>query len=295
VVGNLVRRRTRQEALGAGHALLLTTIRSAPALTFAVPVIDLHCHVLSGIDDGPATIDGSVALARAAAADGTRLLVATPHVNSRYPNEPEPIARGVEELNMRLAAEGIALEVRSGAELAMTRLVEMQATQIQRFALGGGEWLLVECPLSSASTGFDILVLDLQRRGHRVLLAHPERCPAFHREPHMLGSLVSAGALTSITAGALVGRFGGEVRRFALRLVRDGMAHSVASDAHDPVRRPPTMKVDLEAAELGPLAHWLTEAVPSAILEGHEIPPQPSVVIPAVEQASRSRWHLPHR
>jgi protein-tyrosine phosphatase len=258
-------------------------------------VIDLHCHVLPGIDDGPATIEGSVALAQAAAADGTRVLVGTPHVSSRYPNEPDAIARGVEELNMRLTAEGIALEVRGGAELAMTRLVEMQATQIRPFALGGGEWLLVECPLSSASTGFDILVFDLQRRGHRILLAHPERCPAFHREPHVLEALVSAGALTSITAGALAGRFGGEVRRFALRLVHDEMAHSVASDAHDHVRRPPTMKADLEAAELGPLADWLTETVPSAILDGHEIPPRPSVAIPVAEQAPRSRWRLPRR
>jgi protein-tyrosine phosphatase len=256
-------------------------------------VIDLHCHVLPGIDDGPATIEGSVALARAAAADGTRVLVGTPHVSSRYRNDPESIARGVEQLNMRLAAEGVALEIRGGAELAMTRLVEMQATQIQRFALGGGEWLLVECPLSSAATGFEILVLELQRRGHRILLAHPERCPAFHREPHMLEALVSAGALTSITAGALVGRFGGEVRRFALRLVRDGVAHSVASDAHDHIRRPPTIKADLKAAELGPLAAWLTEAVPSAILDGNEIPPRPIVALPAEERAPRSRWRLP--
>jgi protein-tyrosine phosphatase len=271
------------------------SIISAPALTFLEPVIDLHCHVLPGIDDGPATTEGSVALARAAAADGTRILVATPHVNPRYPNEPEAIARSVEELNEHLAAEGVALEVRSGGELAMMRLLELEAAQISRFALGGGEWLLVECPLSSASMGFDILVLDLQRRGHRVLLAHPERCPAFHRNPQTLESLVSAGALTSITAGALVGRFGGEVRRFALRLVRDGMAHSVASDAHDRVRRPPTMKADLEAAALGPLAHWLTQAVPAAILDGEEIPPRPTVALPIAEQESRSRWHLPRR
>ena len=77
------------------------------------------------------------------------------------------------------------------------------------------------------------------RRGHHVVLAHPERCPAFHRDPSMLTSLVSAGALTSVTAGSLVGRFGDEVRRFALELVRDGMVHNVASDAHDDVRRPP--------------------------------------------------------
>jgi protein-tyrosine phosphatase len=253
-------------------------------------VIDLHCHVLPGIDDGPATMEGSVALARTAAADGTRILLATPHVNSRYPNEPEAIARGVDELNERLAAEDVALEVRPGAELAMGRLVEMDAAQVSRFALGGGAWLLVECPLSSASVGFDILVLDLQRRGHRVLLAHPERCPAFQRDVSVLESLVHAGALTSITAGALVGHFGAEVRRFALRLVRGGMVHNVASDAHDNSRRPPSMRAMLAEAELGPLAEWLTEAVPRAILASGEIPSQPAFAPPVAEQARRMRW-----
>jgi protein-tyrosine phosphatase len=259
-------------------------------------VIDLHCHVLPGIDDGPATIEGSLALARAAAAEGTRVLVATPHVSSRYPNDPETIARGVEEVNERLSAEGIVLEVRRGAELAMTRVVEMDSEQVARFAIGGGEWLLVECPLSQAPTGFDIVVLDLQRRGHRVLLAHPERSPTFQREPEKLESLVAAGALTSITAGALVGRFGGEVRRFALRLVRDGLAHNVASDAHDHIHRPPEIASDLRTAELQPLADWLTQAVPGAILDGGEIPPRPAIAaLPAVEQPQRSRWRLPRR
>jgi protein-tyrosine phosphatase len=258
-------------------------------------VIDLHCHVLPGIDDGPATIEGSVALARAAAADGVRTLVATPHVSPRYPNEPEWIARGVDELNERLASEGVALEVLPGAELAMTQLVEMDASKIARYALGGGDWLLVECPLASASVGFDILVLDLQRRGHRILLAHPERCPAFHRDASTLESLVRAGALTSITAGALVGRFGGEVRRFALRLVHEGMAHSVASDAHDETRRPPGMSAQVREAGLGPLADWLTRAVPGAILGGGEIPPQPALAPPIPKREQRSRWRLLRR
>ncbi len=253
-------------------------------------MIDLHCHVLPGIDDGPATIEGSLALARAAAKAGTRTLIATPHVSSRYPNDPQTIARGVDELNRRLTAEGVSLEVLPGAELAMQQLIEMQAAQISRYALGGGEWLLVECPLAPTSTGLDILVLDLQRRGHRVVLAHPERCPAFQRDPGPLESLVRAGALTSITASALVGRFGSEARRLGLRLLRDGLAHNVASDAHDDVRRPPSIVAELEQAELGPLADWLTRSVPGAILAGEEIPARPQATLPALEPASRPWW-----
>ena len=108
----------------------------------------------------------------------------------------------------------------------------------------------------------------------------------------MLESLVRAGVLTSITAGALVGRFGGEVRRFALRLAGDGMIHNVASDAHDHAHRPPGMEAELEQAGLGSLAEWLTRDVPAAILSGEEIPPRPMVEITGAgaETARRSWW-----
>lgn len=253
-------------------------------------MIDLHCHVLPGIDDGPETIAGSVALARAAAAAGTRTLVATPHVSWTYPNDADTIARLVDELTARLAAEQVALEVLSGAEIAITRLAEIEPAQLPRLGLGGGPWLLVEPPFTPAANNLDTILLDLQRRGHRVLLAHPERCPAFHREPRMLESLVDAGVLTSITAGSLVGRFGGEVRRFALELARDGMIHNVASDAHDLVRRQPGVAAELEQAGLGPLADWLTRAVPAAILDGGEIPPRPASALPGMKPSRRAWW-----
>ena len=107
--------------------------------------------------------------------------------------------------------------------------------------LGGGPWLLVEPPFARTFTRLGPILLDLQRRGHRIVLAHPERCPVFHREPELLEALVDAGALTSLTAGSLVGAFGRDVRRFALELVRTGMAHNVASDAHDELKRPPVI------------------------------------------------------
>jgi protein-tyrosine phosphatase len=258
-------------------------------------VIDLHSHVLAGLDDGPATIEGSVALARAAAAAGTRTLLGTPHVSSRYQNDPDAIAAAVERLRARLAADAVQIEIQAGAELAMSRLIEMEPATIGRYALGGGDWILVECPLSSPESGFQILVLELIHRGHRVLLAHPERCPAFHRDPGALRSLVDAGALTSITAGALGGRFGRQVRLFALGLFREGIAHNVCSDAHDELRRPPTIAPELQQAALGPLREWLTEAVPSAILAGGELPSRPAVGLAELERRGRSRWRLLRR
>jgi protein-tyrosine phosphatase len=253
-------------------------------------MIDLHSHVLPGIDDGPETIEGSLALARAAAAAGTRVLVATPHVSWSYPNDAETIAKLVKELNARLHAEGVLLEVRAGAEIAMTRLVDIRSEELSRLSLGGGPWLLVEPPFSPTVTGLQPLLFDLQRQGHEILIAHPERCPAFHREPEMLEEFVREGILTSVTAGSLVGRFSNEVRRFALMMAREGWIHNVTSDTHDPVKRPPGVLAELRQAGLEPLEDWLVEKVPAAILSGEQIPPRPEVELPGVEPARRTWW-----
>ena len=215
-------------------------------------MIDLHCHILPGIDDGPETIEGSLELARAASAAGMRTIVATPHVNARYPNNAVTIARLVDEVNARLRAEAIAIEVLPGAEIALTSAVDMTPEQLAQLSLGGpGGWLLIEPPFTPAAAGIDAIVFDIVRGGCRVVLAHPERCPAFHRDRAVLESLVRAGILTSITAGSLVGRFGGEVRRFALGLVGDGLVHNVASDAHDHLGRPPGIAAELRRGASG--------------------------------------------
>jgi protein-tyrosine phosphatase len=256
---------------------------------YSVSVIDLHCHILAGIDDGPATLEESIALAREAAAAGTRTLVATPHVNRRYANDAAIIAAKVPELNARLDAEGIGLEVRPGAEIAIGRAVELDAEELQALTLGGGPWLLVEPPFTPGAAGVEILLLDLQRQGHRLLLAHPERCPAFQRDPQMLRSLVRGGVLTSITAGSLVGRFGGEVRRFTMDLVAEGLVHNVASDAHDLGERSPAIAALLAHSRLEAFADWWTQEVPSAILSGGEIPSRPRVALPQSSPPTR-RW-----
>lgn len=253
-------------------------------------VIDLHCHVLPGIDDGPATIEGSVDLARVAAAAGIRTIVATPHVSERYRNEAGEIALLVEQLNERLLHEGVPVEVRRGAELAIACVESLTSSELSALQLGDGPWLLLEPSLTQSASGLEAVALELQRAGHRVLLAHPERCMAFHRDPLLLESLVQAGALTSITAGSLAGRFGDHVRRFALRLARQGLIHNVVSDAHDHVKRPPSIAAEIEQVGLGPLADWLTVAVPAAILDGEEIPPRPADVVVRVARESRRWW-----
>lgn len=243
-------------------------------------MIDLHSHVLPGIDDGAATIESSVAMARAAAAAGTRTIVATPHVSWTYPNRAETITALSCELGERLEAEHVPLEIASGAEIALTRAGDIDHAELPSLALGNSSWLLLEPPFTPVVAGLDATIMDLRSKGFQVLLAHPERCPAFQREPSLLDSLVRSGVLTSITAGSLVGRFGSMVRRFALEMVSQGLVHNVASDAHDCLWRPPGIRAELESAGLGSLSEWLTNEVPAAILGDDPVPPQPPFQMP---------------
>jgi protein-tyrosine phosphatase len=240
-------------------------------------VIDLHCHVLPGVDDGPATLEDSLELCRAAVAAGTKTIVATPHVSWDWPGvTAQVVAEGVARVNEALAAAEIDLEVRPGAEIAMTRAGDLSDEELVGMRLGGGPYLLIECPYSPASAGLDSILTEIAARGHRIVLAHPERCPAFHRDVDLLRSFVDAGMLTSFTAGAFSGRFGRTIERLSRRLLEEGLVHDIASDGHGAgMRRPPTIGPELEQAGFGDSADWHARAVPLAILEGTPLPPAP--------------------
>jgi len=237
-------------------------------------VIDLHCHLLPGIDDGPRDVRGALALARAQVDAGVETVAATPHVSARWTTRPEAIAQGVEQLRRELAVDRIPLAVVGGAEIDVQRAGELSDEELRALALGGGPWLLLEAPLVR-NLPLEAVAHDLIRRGHRILLAHPERSPALQRDPGALRRLADAGVLTQVTAAAFAGRFGGTVQRFARQLLEEGLLHSIASDAHDATRRPPGMREALRAAGLKELTPLLTEEIPAAILAGGELPPLP--------------------
>ena len=258
-------------------------------------MIDLHCHVLPGIDDGPQTLEASLALARAAAAGGVREIVATPHVSWDHPNEAGDIAERVEGLNGHLRDAGIEVTVHRGAELAFTRIADIPEDELGALALGGGPWLLVEPPFTPSVVGLENVVAGLRARGHQVVLAHPERCPAFQRDPETLRRLVASGVACSLTAGSFAGRFGRHVQRFSLALVAEELVHNVASDAHDDQRRPPGIAGELQRVGLAELVPWAAEAVPAAMLAGEPLPPRPESIAPAVPAQGGLLSQLRHR
>lgn len=239
-------------------------------------MIDLHFHLLPGIDDGPPDLDASVELARAALASGVDTIVATPHVSLDWPNSPATIVGGVRRVQARLDELAIPVSVLAGAEIALSRAMEFSDAQLRSISLAGGRWLLIEVPQASVMAGLEAQLLHLHKRGHRIVLAHVERCPTFHNDPGLLGRLVDTGMLASLTAGALVGRLGKPLQRFAAQLIASGLIHNVASDAHDCLRRPPGLAQELADAGLGEQTAWLTEDVPAAILDGGRIPEGPA-------------------
>lgn len=239
-------------------------------------MIDLHCHILPGLDDGPATVQDAIDLARGAKADGITTIAATPHVNSVHPGVSAGVIAGaVAGLQERLDTEGIALRLVTGAEVAAVRAAELGDAELRALTLGGAGWLLLECPSSPTLTpGFLDTARRVAWRGHRVLLAHPERCPIFHRSPEALDELIAEGMLAQVTARALSGRFGRTVRHMALDLVARGSVHVVASDGHDP-GRPATVADDLADTIDSELATWLTHDAPAALLAGATPPERP--------------------
>jgi protein-tyrosine phosphatase len=232
------------------------------------------------VDDGPASEPAALAMAAAAARAGTHTVVATPHRSARYPTEPDTIAAGVERLRALLEREAIELRLLPGAEVTIGEAAEADDATLRGLSLGGGPYLLIESPFEFAGLELERTLAALDARGWGVVLAHPERCPAFRDRPQRLRALVDSGVLCSVTAGALAGRFGEAPRWFGLELVRDGLAHSIDSDAHDAELRPPGLRAGLRAVTerlpaLERLVPWLAEDVAAAVLAGEPAPARP--------------------
>jgi protein-tyrosine phosphatase len=252
-------------------------------------VIDLHAHILPGLDDGPRDMDAALALARAAAAAGTRTLAATSHVDRTFWLVPEQLAAARREVARALAEAGIELEVVQGGEVAAARMPAMSDDELRGVALGGGPYVLLECPLGPADR-LEALASDLRQRGFAVLLAHPERSPDLQRDPARLGRMVEAGALAQVTAGSLAGDFGETPRRAAERMLAAGWLHVLASDAHDAVHRGPDLTVAAAAlAErcvgMEEQFAWMASDAPAAILAGRALPERPP--LPRPRRAAR--------
>lgn len=239
-------------------------------------MIDLHSHVLPGLDDGVRTIDASLELLRAAADDGIERIAATPHVREDYPTTPPEMELRLAEVCGAAREAAIPVEVLGGGELDLAFAARLDDEELRRFGLGGNPaLLLLEFPYLGWPLQLAELVFDLQLRGFRIVLAHPERNADVQHDPERLRPLVDNGVVVQLTAASLDGRLGGAPCAAANRLLDARLAHLVASDAHAPDVRSVGLSGAATAAGDQALARWLTEDVPAALLAGRQLPERP--------------------
>ena len=244
-------------------------------------MIDLHCHLLPGVDDGARTVEDSIAMAEAALADGVEAIVCTPHVDRRFPTDPHTIAAGVTELATAFSERGIALRIYPGAEVAVSSAAELDDDALRACCVAGGPYLLLEPSFSHPMPFLGRQVFELGLKGLRPLLVHPERSLHLQRDIEVVRGLVGQGVGLVVNAGSVTGSFGDGARKAAWALLREGLVHAVASDAHESLVRAPVLAGPLAGAGIEDAAiEFLTQTAPAAIVAGEPLPPSPPAIAP---------------
>lgn len=202
---------------------------------------ELHFHALPGLDDGPATLAESLELLRLAAADGTGVVVATPHVRGDFVTDVADLPDRVRELQHAADAAGIAIELRPGGELGHDMVGRLSQSELHRIAQGPphGRWLLVEAPFEPIEGSFHAATAELRGRGFGVVIAHPERsADAALDGARGLRRELAEGSLAQVNAQSVTGAHGAAAQVAALELIGERLITAVASDAHGPTRPP---------------------------------------------------------
>ncbi|OQX17590.1 MAG: hypothetical protein BWK76_10320 [Desulfobulbaceae bacterium A2] len=233
-------------------------------------MIDLHCHILPGVDDGALDMDEALSMAEIAVQDGIRVTMATPHVRGEVPLPPAEIHERVDRLNGMLRDRAIPLEVLAGAEVYFQTPPDTFAA----YGLAGTRYVLLEFPHHFLPTNADSIVFALRQRGLNPIIAHPERNDTVVEKPDVLLPLIKPGVLTQITAASLTGEMGPDVRRCAVHLLRLGVVRLIATDSHSAKRRTPRLSEGLRVAAkiVGQVkAQEMVQGTPQRIIHGQPV------------------------
>jgi protein-tyrosine phosphatase len=240
-------------------------------------LVDIHSHILPGVDDGAPDVDASLRMAEVAVRDGISTMVATPHLGGMSSGDSTVFAERLATLRLALAEAGISLDVRLGCEAAFLPNVGALAVAGALPTLADSRFVLLEWPqLLPPYT--DTALFELRLKGYRAILAHVERYRFIQSDVNILVGLVERGALTQITASSLLGRFGPDAQRTAEALLERRLAHVIASDAHGADDRAPTLaRAARRAAEIvgEEAARSLVVDVPGAIVENVAVEVEP--------------------
>jgi protein-tyrosine phosphatase len=242
-------------------------------------MIDIHNHLIYGVDDGSPDLDTSLAMARAAAADGITHIVCTPHSSERYPFETELVEERYQELREHLDGQ---MELSLACDFHMTaENVYEAAGNPLRYSIDGKGYLLIEFSNTAIPPQINDAMTMLQSAGYTLIVTHPERYPAVLIQPDILAEWVRKGSLIQVTAGSLYGRFGKMAEAFSNELLDRNWIHFLATDAHNTQWRAPHLKkaYNYVAKRVGEeTAHRLCVANPQIAVEGATWPAQPEPV-----------------
>jgi protein-tyrosine phosphatase len=256
-------------------------------------MIDIHCHILPNLDDGPESLDKAIGMCRTAIADGIKCIVATPHYKPGTFEFTGP--RIVEAVNaMKTAIQNIGMDIHilPGAEVTVSPEMSANLKVGGHLTLNHGRYFLAEFSPIAVPAGWDTFLLSFLNAGLTPIIAHPERNAWFIHHPEALAAAVQSGVKLQITAMSLTGGFGIEARDFSVDLLRQNLVHVIASDGHSVDFRPPKLSeaVRLAADLVGRLrAEALVTANPMAIIESRPIPAmEPVQYMPPVKSHNRN-------
>jgi len=258
-------------------------------------LIDLHCHLLPGIDDGAENLAMSLEMARRAYADGITTTVCTPHIlPAVYENKGPDIKAAVISLQQALSRAGIPLRLLSGADVHIVPDLVSGLKQGRILTLADSRYLLLEPPHHVMPPQLDACIFRLQAAGYVAILTHPERLSWIEPQYALIRSMVKKGLWIQLTAGSLTGRFGQGPRYWAERMLDEGLCHVMATDAHNTSSRPPhlTRAKAMVEQRLGALeADNILQIRPKGVIENAdpaELPPLPQAG--SRQQPVRPRW-----